>query len=129
MTYRSGLDAGDYLDLAGGAGPRATDRYVVEAGTGRFLPAAGTPVRPGDAVFVDREPSADDPQIAGVSNQERQLQLQQLQAERDEVRLDLENERERRAARFQLIQTTISAVATVATLVIAIASLNRNAAE
>ena len=125
VAYQAGLDAAAYLREVGGAGPRATDRYIVEAGTGRFLPAEGAPVQPGDAVFVDRETSADDPQIAGVSNQERQLELQRLQAERDEARLDLENSRDRRAARFQLIQTTITAVATLATVALAIASLNR----
>ena len=113
VAYQPGLDAAAYLRQVGGPGPRATDRYIVEAGTGRFLPADGTPVQPGDAVFVDRETSADDPQIAGVSLQQAQLALQERQA-------DATDERERRNARYQFLQVTVSAVAALASVLIAI---------
>ena len=58
--------------------------------------------------------------------QHGELQLQRLQAERDEARLDLENARDSRSARFQLLQTTITAVATLTTVVLTIATLNRS---
>lgn len=140
VPFEAGLSVSEYLARAGGLGPDATDAYLVEAATGRLVAGTDTPVQPGDAVFVDRDPQASGAEFAGLSIQERQLalstqeamradrqlELQQLQAEREDRRLELENERARRDARFQLIQTVITAVSTVATVVIALSSIERS---
>ena len=139
VPFEGGLSVAEYVTRAGGRGPDATEAYLVEAATGRLVSDEEAPVLPGDNVFVDRDPLASGAEFASLSIQERQLALQaqsgprqdrqlllqERQAERDAQRLELENERERRSARFQLIQTAITAVSTVATLVIAVATLNR----
>lgn len=125
VPYAGELAVSEYVTRAGGQGPDAADAYLVEAGTGRLIADLNARVQAGDAVFVSRDPLASGAEFAGISLQEQQLQLQRLQAERDEARLDLENQRDRRAARFQLLQTTITAVATLTTVVLTIATLNR----
>ena len=140
VPYDGPRSVSEYVASAGGPGPDATEAYLVEAASGRLVADPDAPVRPGDAVFVDRDPLASGAQFAGLSIQERQLSLQaqggtrqdrqlalqELQAERDQQRLELENQRERRSARFQLISAVVSAVGTAATLVIAIATIDRS---
>lgn len=98
VPYRDGLTAGDYVAAAGGAGADAERTFVVEAGTGRYVEGAGVSVRPGDRVFVEREPRADTPEL-------RQLELA------------LESDRRNRT--LQTIQTAFAAISTVATLIFA----------
>lgn len=120
VPFVAGRTAGDYVEAAGGPGPTATAVYVVEAGTGRFVEGAAAPVGPGDAVFVDRAPTADSPQVEQLAIQEEQLALQQRQVE-------LQDRRDRQQARFQLIGTLVSIVGTAASLLIAYAALDRAA--
>ena len=112
VPFVEGRTAGGYVEAAGGRGPSATAIYVVEAGTGRFVEGPDTPVRPGDAVFVDRTPTADSPQVEQLAIQERQLELQ--------------DRRDRQQVRFQLLQGAITAVSAVATLLIAYATVTRD---
>ena len=112
VPYTEGRSAQDYVAAAGGAGPIATQVYVVDAATGELAAGPGQVVRPGDAVFVDRELTADNPQYEGLA-------VQQLQIERQEAR-------DRRQLRFQLIQTTLAAVGTIFTAIAVINSLNRD---
>lgn len=111
VPYGEGRTAGDYVAAAGGPGPTATDVYVVEAATGRFVAGSDTPVRPGDTVFVDRTATADSPQIEQLTIQERQLELQ--------------DRRDRQQARFQILQAGVTALSAVATLILAYDALTR----
>ena len=110
--YEPGQRAGAYVEAAGGPGPAATEVYVVDAATGRFTAGADAVVRPGDAVFVGRAPTSDNPSYEGLALQERQIERQDA--------------RERRQARYQLVQTTLSAIATLFTAIAVINSLNRD---
>ena len=112
VDYTPGLDADAYVERAGGATPQATERYVVEAGTGRFVEGGGTAVRPGDAVFVNREPSADDPQLASIAVQERQVEATQ--------------EFNRAQGRFQVIQSSAAVIGALGSLIFAYVTLTRD---
>ncbi len=94
VPFVSGETAGYYVAAAGGAGPSATEVYVVEAGSGRVVVGAGIEVREGDAVFVDRRPTAEDPTLAQIALQEE--------------RAEQEASRNRRQFLIQTISTTIS---------------------
>ena len=98
VPYAAGLTAGAYVDQAGGAAEGAQTTFVIDAGTGRYVEGAGVPVRPGDRVFVEREPRADTPEL-------RQLELAL--------------ESDRRARTFQVIQTALGTISAVATLIFA----------
>ena len=110
VPYAPGRTAGDYVEAAGGAAPAATDTYVVEPG-GRFVEGAGAAVRPGDAVFVDRGLTSDN-----VSTENLALQLG-----RDEQ----QQERDRRQARYQLIQTVFSAISVTISVIVTTVALTR----
>ena len=103
VPFAEGLRAGDYVDTAGGTAPSATDVYVVEAGTGRFLLGPDRLVAPGDAVFVDRIETADTPQFENIAFQER--------------REERESARDERQARNQTIQLGFQVISAVATLI------------
>ena len=98
VPYAAGLTAGAYVNQAGGVAEGAQTTFVIEAGTGRYVEGASVPVRPGDRVFVEREPRADTPEL-------RQLELAL--------------ESDRRARTFQVIQTALATLSAVATLLIA----------
>ena len=104
LPYRDGARARAYVEAAGGPGPAATEVYVVDAATGGFTAGGDAVVRAGDAVFVGREPTSDNVSYESLALQERQIERQDA--------------RERRQARFQLIQTTISVVGTLLTAVL-----------
>lgn len=110
FPFAAGLTARDYVSLAGGVGPGATDVFLMEAGSNQLIADASQPLEPGDAVFVSRTPTADTPETA-------QLQFQQEQA----ARLERSDARQ---ARYQLVSTVLSTVATVASILIALATLN-----
>ncbi len=112
VAFAAGRSARDYVEAAGGLGPIATQVYVVDAATGQLTAGPDGIVRPGDAVFVDRQPTADNAQYESLA-------IQQLQIERQDAR-------DRRQARFQLIQTTISVVGTVVSAIGIISAINRN---
>ncbi len=99
VPFVPGEAASYYVDAAGGAGPSATEVYVLEAGSGRLIAGAGAEVREGDAVFVDRRPTGEDPTLA-------QLALQEERAER-------EASRDRRQLLIQTLATTVSAISTL----------------
>ena len=101
VPFVPGETARYYVDEAGGAGPSATEIYVVEAGSGRLVTGAGIEVREGDAVFVDRRPTAEDPTLAQIAIQEE--------------RAAQEAARDRRQFLFQTVATTISALSLLVT--------------
>ncbi len=103
IPLEPGADAAYYIERAGGLGPAATGVYVREAGTGYLRPPGGAPIRSGDFVFVDREVIADTEALQALALQEQQFLLQE--------------EREARSARFELIRTGLALVGTVATVV------------
>ena len=105
VPYLPGATAQDYVTAAGGLGTTAAGVYVVDAASGQLAEGTGTPVLPGDAVFVNSLPSPDTAEFA-------QLALQERQDARDDAR-------DRRAARYQLIQTVLGVAGTVTSLVIA----------
>ena len=110
IPFVPGATAQDYVARAGGLGPTADEVYVVDATTGQLVEGAATEVRPGDAVFVNSLPSPNTPEFA-------QLALQERQDAREDVR-------DRRQARYSAIQTALSIVGTVASLIIAYSALN-----
>ena len=105
VPYLEDQTAADYVSRAGGLGPAATDIYTVDARTGRFTSGSDTPVRPGDAVFVDRPPTSDSPSVENVALQQENVRLQG-------ERLDQEAARDRRQLLIQSIATTITAIST-----------------
>ena len=78
---------------------------MIDAATNQLVEGENAVVRRGDAVFVNSLPSPDTPEFADLALQERRDQ-------REDVR-------DRRQARFQLIQTALGVVGTVVSLVIA----------
>ena len=110
VPFVPGAAAQDYVARAGGPGPTAAEVYVVDATTGQLVEGGATEVRPGDAVFVNSLPSPNTPEFAQLALQERQ-----------DARQDASD---RRTARFQAIQTVLSVVGTVASLIIAYSALN-----
>ena len=105
VPFAEGRTAADYVAEAGGLGPAARTVYVVDARTGALTAGAGTPVLRGDAVFVDREPTSDSPQVENLALQER----------RDER----EARRERRDVVFQTVQVIASALGALAAVYVA----------
>ena len=102
VPFEPGLTAGDYVDRAGGLGPAATTIYTVDARTGGFVAGRETPVREGDAVFVDRPNTSDSPAIETLALQEENLRLQEERAEQEAVR-----------ANRQFVVQTITALAAI----------------
>lgn len=105
VAYVPGQDGPSYLEAAGGAGPLAAEGYLIEAGTGRYLPLAQATVRSGDLIFVDRSTDL-------ATNPELQ-------------RLVLEENRTRADARIRIAQTVLQTVGTLASLVALIVTLTR----
>ncbi len=112
VPFIPGATAARYIEQAGGVSPNAAKVYVVDAATEQLVEGAETPVRPGDAVFVNSLPT---PETAAFA----QLALQERQDAREDAR-------DRRQARTQVITTLLSLVGTVASLIIAYSSLTRN---
>ncbi|MEZ4695509.1 MAG: SLBB domain-containing protein [Rhodothermales bacterium] len=102
IEYREGWTAQDYIEAVGGLAVRSRDVYVVAAVTGVSYKGIGQPVRPGDTVFVDREPTTDNPEL--------QTLLVTEQTSRRQIRL----------ASIQTVITGISTIAAVITTVVAI---------
>ena len=102
VPFVEGRTAADYVASAGGLGPAARTVYVVDARTGALVAGDGTPVQRGDAVFVDREPTSDSPQIEGLAIQERR--------EEREVR------QQRQTLLLQTVQVAASVLSAVGTL-------------
>jgi hypothetical protein len=53
VPFSPGSRSSDYVALAGGEGPMATDTYIIRAGLGQIIPGDES-VFSGDHVFVDR---------------------------------------------------------------------------
>lgn len=102
MTYRQGWTAGDYINAAGGLATNSRDVYVFASITGNYYKGMGQPVRPGDTVFIDREPTADSPELQSLLVTERT------------------SKRQLKLASIQTVITGISTIAAVITTVVAI---------
>ena len=105
VPYMPGATAAAYIERAGGLAATASQVYVVDAVSGQLVEDAAAVVQPGDAVFVNSLPTPDTAEFAQLALQERQ-----------DTRNELSDARE---ARFRLVQTVFSAVATVTSVVIA----------
>lgn len=101
IPFEPDLSAGDYVDRAGGPGPVGTTVYTVDARSGRFISGRETPVQPGDAVFVDRIPTSDSPQIENLALQAENIRLQEAREEREATR-------NRRQFLLQTVTTTVT---------------------
>ncbi|MEM6783170.1 MAG: SLBB domain-containing protein [Bacteroidota bacterium] len=106
VPFVQGAAAAYYVDQAGGTADEARGVFVLDAATGEVLAADEATVQPGDRVFVNREPRPE-------TEQQQQLAIQLEQLERQEAR-------DRRSFTLQIIQTTLSAISTVATILIVI---------
>lgn len=106
VAYVPGQPAQYYIDAAQGAGPLAKDAYVVDAATGAYRPAEGTPVHSGDMIFLDRVVDvADSPELQ---------------------RLVIEESRARADARIRTMQTLLQTIGTLAGVVSVIVLATRN---
>lgn len=103
VAFESGAEAAYYLEQAGGLGPAATEVYLREAGSGALRSPDDAPILSGDALFVDRIPTADTESLQALAIQEQTLLLQE--------------ERERANRRLQFVQTGISLIGAVATVI------------
>lgn len=112
LPFVEGQTAADYVAQAGGSLPTASSVYVVDAATGQLAEGEDTVVRAGDGVFVNTLYAPDSPQYAALVLQERQSQR--------------EESRDRRQARYQLVQTFVSVVGTLATLIVAYSAIQRS---
>ena len=126
VPFQEGLRVEDYVEAAGGAAEGANSVLLVEAGTGRLAPEAGQTVRLGDAVFVAQEAEVATAEFAQVALQQRSIDREQERLERELRREAREAERDRRDARFRLVQTTITAVSTAASIIFTVIALSRN---
>lgn len=112
VPYHEGADVDYYIAQAGGRGPAATGIYVREVGTGYFRPPGAAPIRSGDYIFVDRDLIADTEALQSLALQETQL--------------DLQREQNQATRRLQLVQTGISVIGAVATVVTTYLLITRN---
>lgn len=103
VPFVEGAPASDYVAQAGGASASASAVYVVDAATGQLTDGETQIVRRGDAVFVNSLPSPDSPEFATLALQERAAQR--------------EDDRDRRAARYQFVQTVLGVAGTVVSVV------------
>ncbi len=94
LTYRGPLNASEYIEAAGGRGPRSSSAFVLKAGTGQWLPAKKAGIQSGDVIFVTRK--GDQP-----TNQE----VARLLLQRDDVNLRT----------IQVAFTAVSAVTAIVT--------------
>ncbi|MEL7361887.1 MAG: polysaccharide biosynthesis/export family protein [Bacteroidota bacterium] len=104
VPFVAGAAASYYVEQAGGSAAEAQGVFVLNASTGEVVPASASTIQPGDRVFVDREPRLE-------TEQQQQLAIQLEQ-------LDRQESRDRRSFALQVVQTTLTAVSTVITLVL-----------
>ena len=112
VPFVPGATAARYVEQAGGVSASAAKVYVVNAATEQLVEGAETPVRPGDAVFVNSLPA---PETAAFA----QLALQERQDAREDAR-------DRRQARYQIATTVLTLAGTIASLLIAYNTITRN---
>lgn len=79
VPYRSGRALEFYLREAGGTGSLATQAYVLKAEDGNWLEAGETEVASGDMIFVNREPTADTPQLQQIALAEKDTRIRTIQ--------------------------------------------------
>jgi polysaccharide biosynthesis/export protein len=113
IPLRESRRAEDYVAAAGGPATLATETFVIEAGTGRFVPAHQATVRSGDIIFVDRQTGYTD------SAEMTRLQMEQWRMEMEERRMRMD----RRDRRVQLV---FQAASTVTAFVTTYILLTRN---
>ncbi len=102
LPYREGWTAADYIDAAGGMAALSRDVYVYASVTGLSYKGIDQNVRPGDTIFVDREPKTDSPELQALLVTERT------------------SKRQLKLASIQTIITGISTIAAIVTTVVAI---------
>lgn len=95
INYAPGRDASYYIAAAGGASPMAGDAFVIETGTGRYLPARSAAVDSGDMIFLDRRQDVADT-----------AELQRLLLAERQARAD---------ARNRLLSTALQIISTAGT--------------
>lgn len=103
VPFVDGAPASDYVARAGGTSSSASAVYVVDAASGQLSEGETQIVRRGDAVFVNSLPSPDSPEFATLALQERAAQR--------------EDDRDRRSARYQFVQTVLGVAGTVVSVI------------
>ncbi len=79
VALEEGQPASYYVDLVGGPAPGATDVFVFSGSTGEIRKGAGTLVRSGDTIFVDREDIAESPEMQQLLLAKQQNRIQTTQ--------------------------------------------------
>jgi protein involved in polysaccharide export with SLBB domain len=95
LPYVEGRDADHYLERAGGLAPLSKGVYVFVAGTGEVRSSTDTVIRPGDTIFVNREPISENPEIQSL------------------ILTDQVSRRQSRIARTQTVITGVTALVSV----------------
>ncbi|MDX1439031.1 MAG: SLBB domain-containing protein [Rubricoccaceae bacterium] len=84
IPYTQGQSVEEYIQLAGGRSPSATETYVIDASSGAIVLAPEHPaVRSGDFIFVNRKAYADDRLTQQLIVQQEQLAVQQRRESND----------------------------------------------
>jgi protein involved in polysaccharide export with SLBB domain len=105
VPYARRMGLSDYIGEAGGTGDLATQTYVIKAESSQWKHADQVAsIESGDVIFVNREPVANTPEI-------QQLSLMEQNAERD--------------ARIRTIQTILTGIGTVTSIITTFIALNR----
>lgn len=104
LPVQPGASPSDYLASAGGLRRNVRDVYVLRAGTQELVDAsdAGT-LQSGDLILVTTDDPATQPDLFGLSLQQRTLELQV--------------DRDRRESRFRTVSTGLAIVGTVTSIV------------
>ncbi len=95
IPYLPGKTAAYYIAQAGGEAPMTTGILVFEAGTGKIYADRGAAIRPGDTIFINREPIANTPELQAL------------------LISDEASKRQTRIARTQTIITGVTALVSV----------------
>jgi polysaccharide biosynthesis/export protein len=106
VPFSPGMLADDYIRAAGGLTAIASEAFVIEAGTMRHVPAHQASVRPGDAIFVNKQAGfAGSPELASLEFDTRRLEL-------DQQRLRSENRTRTTQTILQVVGTITSVLTT-----------------
>ncbi len=105
VPFQASADAAYYIEQAGGQGPAADEVYLREAGSGLpSAPPTNTPIRSGDALFVNRDPTADTEALQALTHPGAAAQISSASARASN-------------RRFQYIQTGLAIVSTAVGIV------------
>ena len=113
LPVQVGASTSDYLAAAGGLRRNVRDVYVLRAGTQELVDASdAATLQSGDLILVTTDDPATEPDLFGLSLQQRNLELQLV--------------RDARETRFRTVSTALAVVGTVTSIVTTYLLISRN---